>query len=63
MNDEQFMAWLEGWCAAVQDCEFGPTVPYFKNDDGTINRDKTLDGTAFTNLSDACRQKLTRGAK
>jgi hypothetical protein len=58
MDDKQFMAWLEGYCAATQGCDFGPFVPYFKNEDGSINREKTLAGTSFGDLGDACRKQL-----
>ena len=58
MSDKEFLAWIKGYSAAVQGCDFGPIVPVFHNDDGSINRQRTLEGTAFENLPESCKKKL-----
>lgn len=56
MTDEVFMARLHGYSYAVQRAGYGtgpvpdsfqPIIPFFRNEDGTINRERTLDGPAF----------------
>jgi len=58
MSDKEFLAWLKGYSAAVQGCDFGPIVGVFHNDDGTINREKTLDLPALGDLPASCKKKL-----
>ena len=59
MTDEVFMAFLRGYAYAIQMQGYGngpvpdsfkPIVPYFKNEDGTMNREQTLDGGTFTGI-------------
>lgn len=56
MTDEVFMARLHGYAYAVQRGGYGdgpvpddfqPIIPFFRNEDGTINRERTLDGPPF----------------
>jgi hypothetical protein len=56
MTDQEFLAWIKGYSAAVQGCDFGPIVAIFKNEDGSILRERTLEG--FTNLPASCKKKL-----
>jgi hypothetical protein len=59
MTDEVFMARLHGYLYAVQRGGYGdgpvpddfePIIPYFKNADGTINRERTLEDTGITGV-------------
>jgi hypothetical protein len=67
MTDEIFMAFLRGYAYATQGLGYGnnpvpadfkPIIPYFKNADGTINRQKTLDGASFTGITGVERENL-----
>ena len=67
MTDEIFMARLHGYAYAVQRGGYGdgpvpdsfqPTIPYFKNADGTIDREKTLDGGSFSGITGIERANL-----
>ena len=62
MSDKEFLAWLKGYSAAVQGCDFGPIVAVFHNEDGSINRENTLDVPALDNLPASCRKKLLENA-
>lgn len=59
MTDEVFMARLHGYAYATQARgyatggvpeSFQPIIPYFKNEDGTINRVSTLAGGSFIGI-------------
>lgn len=67
MSDTEFMAWLRGYCYAIQGEGYGqgippdgfaPIIPYFKNEDGTIDRAKTLDSPSFYRISSAEKKRL-----
>jgi hypothetical protein len=58
MTDAEFMAWLHGFCAATRGCDFGPLIARYRNEDGSINREKTLEAGSFASLSASCRKKL-----
>lgn len=69
MTDEIFMAWLHGFAYARQREGYGtypvpdsflPIVPYFRNEDGTINREKTLEGGSFTSITGVQRENLLK---
>jgi hypothetical protein len=62
MTDQEFLAWLKGWSAAIQGCDFGPIVAVFRNSDGTLNRERTLEGPCWGNLPASCRKKLLKAA-
>ena len=56
MTDQVFMARLHGYAYAPQRGGYGtgsvpvsfqPIIPFFKNDDGTVNRQRTLEMPAF----------------
>ena len=74
MTDEIFMARLHGYAYAIQARGYGdgpvpgprqygfqPIVPVFKNTDGTIDREKTLDN-GFTSITGIERAKLLKTA-
>ena len=71
MTDEVFMARLHGYAYAIQaggygngplPSDFQPLIPYFKNSDGTINRERTLDGGSFTGITGIERTNLLKTA-
>ena len=71
MTDVVFMAFLRGYAYAIQMQGYGngpvpdsfkPIVPYFKNEDGTINREQTLDGGSFTGIVGIERANLLKTA-
>jgi hypothetical protein len=71
MTDEIFMARLHGYAYAIQARGYGdgpvpdsfqPIIAYFKNEDGTINRARTLDGGSFVGITGIERAKLLKTA-
>jgi hypothetical protein len=71
MNDEVFMAFLHGYAYAIQaqgygnspvPADFKPLIVYYKNPDGTINREQTLDGGSFTGITGIGRASLLKTA-
>lgn len=62
MTDAEFLAWLHGYLWARQSITspdpFPSIVPYFKNEDGTINRAKTLALGSFSAITGMQREKL-----
>ena len=58
MTDDHFMGWLEGFCARTRGCEFGLNIPFYRHPDGSIDRERTLRGALFVELSDSCRKRL-----
>jgi hypothetical protein len=45
-QDQEFMAKL------VAHCEVGSCIPLWFNDDGTLNREKVLDGSQFADAKE-----------
>ena len=71
MNDDVFLSFLRGYAYAIQARGFGdapvpssfkPIVPYYKNTDGTIAREKTLEGSPFAGIIGFWRANLLKGA-
>ena len=69
MTDEIFMARLHGYAYATQAMGYGngpvpddfqPIIAYFKNEDGTINRARTLDGGSFVGITGVERENLLK---
>jgi hypothetical protein len=69
MTDEVFMARLHGFAYIIQRGGYGdgpvpdsfqPIIPYFKNADGTINREKTLDPLLFPGITGIEREHLLK---
>lgn len=69
MTDEVFMAFLRGYAYATQALGYGngpvpsdfkPIIPYFKNADGTINREQTLEGGSFAGITGVERTNLLK---
>jgi hypothetical protein len=67
MTDEIFMARLHGYAYATQAGGYGdgpvpdgfqPIIAYFKNADGSINREQTLDGVSFSDITGIERKNL-----
>jgi hypothetical protein len=42
--------------------DFKPLIVYYKNPDGTINREQTLDGGSFTGITGIGRASLLKTA-
>jgi len=69
MTDEVFMAFLRGYAYAIQalgygnapvPADFKPLFAYYKNPDGSINREKTLDRGSFTGIIGVERANLLK---
>ena len=46
-TDDEFIAALKTYLAQFSE-GYEPTVPFFKNDDGSVNREKTLALACYT---------------
>jgi hypothetical protein len=71
MTDEIFMARLHGYAYAFQRGGYGsypvpdsfqPNIMYFKNADGSINRERTLDSGSFGGITGVEREAMLKSA-
>lgn len=71
VSEEQFAKelWINCYCNQItgypvghpQRMHFEPIIPVFRNSDGTYNRERTIDGPAYT-FTDEQKQILLAGA-
>lgn len=59
MTDAEFLAWLKGYRYAHNNCgDFAPIIGVYRNDDGTVDRARTLDPMYFPTVAEAQRKRL-----